>query len=68
MKLINQELHTFFVFKAAAAEVNDFNGTLGWVLQENVLQAMSDVSHRRISKTHLWLQIAVDDPVVAHQA
>lgn len=29
---------------------------------------MSDQSHGRgISKTRLWFQIAVDDPVVAHQ-
>ena len=57
------------MFKAATAKVNNFNGTLSWVLQENVLHVVSDESHRRgISKTYLWFQVTVDDPVVAHQA
>jgi len=42
----------FLMFKAATAEVDDFNGTLSWVLQEDVL----------------WLQIAMDDSMMAHQA
>lgn len=67
--MISRELHTLFVFKAAAAKINDFNGTLSWMFQENVLHAMSDESYRRgIPNAYLWFQVAVDNPVVAHQA
>ena len=45
--MIDLELHTLFVFKAATAKVDDFNGTLGWMLQEDVLHVVSDESHRR---------------------
>lgn len=44
--MIDQELRTLFVFKAATAKVNDFNGTFSWMLQENVLYVVSDESHR----------------------
>jgi len=40
------------VLKTAAAKVDHFNGTLSWMLQKNVLR----------------FQIAVHNPVVAHQA
>lgn len=72
--MISQELHTLFVFKAAAAKVNDFDGTLSWVLQENVLYVMSDENCRQgISKhasgfksqwTILWWRIKHKDMII----
>jgi hypothetical protein len=68
------KLHTLFVFKAATAKVDDFNGTLSWMLQENVLHVVSDESHRRGSSkrasgfksqwTILWWRIKHKDMII----
>jgi hypothetical protein len=60
------------MFKAATAEVDDFNSTLSWVLQEDVLDVMIRSQGRTVritgEETYLWLQIAMDDSMMAHQA
>jgi hypothetical protein len=59
---------TLFVFEAAATEVDHLQSTLARMHEEHILRGLSQYHDSTLNQaTHFRFQIAVNDPMMAHQ-